>query len=389
MMEQKPYIYFDNAATSWPKPKAVIEAVTEAMVNASANPGRGSHAMAVKASRVLFQARTHLATLFNIKNANDIVFTHNTTVGLNMAIKGLLHEHDHVICTNVEHNSVRRPLASLKKAKNVEVSILPSNEDGVAIVQELEGLIKSNTRLLIINHSSNLLGSINPVKQLSEIAHKHNVMVLVDAAQSAGIIPIDVVELGIDMLAFPGHKGLLGPQGTGGLYIAPHVDLMPLYEGGTGSQSESELQPDVRPDKYESGTQNTAGIAGLLEGIKYINAIGISNIYDHEYLLTQKLIKGLQKIKGITCIGPKLNEPRTGIVSFYYEKTDPSELAFILDQHYNIAVRSGFHCTPDAHQLAGTAERGAVRVSVGYSNTIEEVELFLDAMKEIAAEYER
>lgn len=388
-MENRPYIYFDNAATSWPKPKSVIEAVTYAMMDASANPGRGSHAMAVKASRVLFQTRKQLANLFNIKNPNDIIFTHNTTVGLNMAIKGFLNENDHVICTNVEHNSVRRPLASVKKDKNVEVSFLPAKKDGVAIVDELEGLIKPTTKLLIINHSSNLFGSVNPVKQLSDIAHKHNVMVLVDAAQSAGIIPIDIVELGIDMLAFPGHKGLLGPQGTGGLYIAPYIDLRPLYEGGTGSQSESEIQPNVRPDKYESGTQNTAGIAGLLEGVKHINNIGIGNIYDHEYSLTQRLLKGLEEIKGVVCLGPKLNEPRTGIVSFNYEKTEPSELAFILDQHYNIAVRSGFHCTPDAHHLAGTTERGAVRVSVGFNNTFEEVDLFLQAIKEIAAEYER
>ena len=388
-MEKSPYIYFDHAATSWPKPKQVVEAVTEAMLHTSANPGRGSHKMAVQASRILFNTRKELAKLFNIKNPNDIVFTYNTTMSLNMAIKGILNDGDHVISTHVEHNSVRRPLASVKKNKNIEISYLPAGKDGVAKVDMLEQLIKENTKLLCINHSSNLLGSINPVKALSEIAHKHNVIVLVDAAQSAGILPIDVKEMGIDLLAFPGHKGLLGPQGTGGLYISPEVELDTLYEGGTGSQSESDIQPDVRPDKYESGTQNTAGIAGLAEGVKFIKEVGLQNIYEHEYKLTQKLLEGLQALNGIHCLGPKLGQPRTGIVSFFHDFIDPSELAFILDQHYNIAIRSGFHCTPDAHRLAGSAEQGAVRVSVGYSSTEEEVICFLNSMKEILQEYER
>lgn len=388
-MEEKPYIYFDHAATSWPKPKAVVDAVTDALVTAGANPGRGSHAMAVKASRILFQTRKQLAMLFNIKNPNDIVFTHNTTQALNMAIKGLLKEGDHVISTHVEHNSVRRPLASLKQSRRIEVDYLPAHEDGVARVECLEGLIKSNTRLLVINHSSNLLGSINPVKELSEIARKHKVVVLVDAAQSAGLLPIDVVDMGIDLMAFPGHKGLLGPQGTGGLYISPSIELETLYEGGTGSQSESEIQPDVRPDKYESGTQNTAGLAGLEAGIRHVRALTIDAIYEHEYKLAQKLLAGLMTLEGVYCLGPDQGKPRTGIVSFYHKKIDPSELAFILDQHYNIAVRSGFHCTPDAHVLAGTAEHGAVRVSVGHSSTEEEVERFLAAMREIVQEYER
>lgn len=388
-MENNSLIYLDHAATSWPKPQVVVASVTDALQHASANPGRGSHAMAVKASRILFQTRKQLATLFNIKNANDIIFTPNTTMGLNMAIKGVLQQGDHVICSNVEHNSVRRPLESVKISKNVEVTFLPANEDGVAKVEELASLIKENTKLLVINHSSNLLGSINPIKELSEIAHKHNVLVLVDAAQSAGILPIDVVEMGIDLLAFPGHKGLLGPQGTGGLYISPSVNLDTLYEGGTGSQSESATQPEVRPDKYESGTQNTAGLAGLAEGVKYIKEVGLASIYEHEFALTQHLLAGLQQLKGVHCLGPKLGLPRTGIVSFYHEKIDPSELAFILDQHYNIAVRSGFHCTPDAHYLVGTGERGAVRVSVGFSSTEEEINTFLNAMKEIVDEYER
>ena len=387
-MSEKPYIYFDHAATSWPKPEAVIQAVEKTMRDSSANPGRGSHAMAVRASRVLFQTRKRLAGLFNVKNPNDIAFTYNTTMALNMAIKGFLNEGDHVICSSIEHNSVRRPLYELAATKQIEISYLSANEQGDIQLTELEKIIKPNTRLLIVNHSSNLLGTIMPIKELSQVAHKHGVAVLVDGAQSAGIVPIDVVDMGIDMLAFPGHKGLLGPQGTGGLYIAPHIDLRPLLEGGTGSQSEEAKQPLVRPDRYEAGTQNTAGIAGLGEGVNFVQSMGVEQIYQHEWELSQRLLEGLMSLPDVHCLGPKLGAPRTGIVSFFINQIDPSELAFILDQHYRIAVRSGFHCTPDAHQIAGTSKQGAVRVSVGYSSSAEEVDLFIEAIKEIIEQYE-
>lgn len=384
-MSEKVY-YLDHAATSWPKPAEVIDAVVEAMKHDSANPGRGSHAMAVRASRILFNGRKQLAKLLNVKNPNDIVFTHNTTMGLNMAIKGFVKSGDHVIASSIEHNSVRRPLYDLE-LKGVEVTYIDADERGDYNLVQFEAAMRTNTKLVVVNHSSNLLGTIMPIAEISKITHNYGAKLLVDGAQSVGIIPVDVVQLGIDMLAFPGHKGLLGPQGTGGLYIAPDVDLEPLMQGGTGSQSEAPHQPLIRPDRYEAGTQNTAGIAGLAAGVEYIGRIGIDKIYEHEWKLSQRLLRGLMDIEGVVCLGPDIGQPRTGIVSFYIPHIDPSELAFILDQHYHIAVRSGFHCTPTAHSAAGTSERGAVRASVGYSTTSEEVDALVSAVKEIIEQY--
>lgn len=388
LSEQQQYMYFDHAATSWPKPEAVIQAVNHAMINDSANPGRGSHAMAVRASRILFNGRKQLAKLLGVKNPNDIAFTYNTTMALNMAIKGFLKSGDHVIATSVEHNSVRRPLYELEQNDNVEVTYIDADEEGHINMDQLEKSFKDNTTLIVVNHSSNLLGTIMPLEKISEIAHNHGAKMLVDGAQSVGIIPINVVTMGIDMLAFPGHKGLLGPQGTGGLYIAPDIDLEPLLHGGTGSQSEVPYQPSVRPDRYEAGTQNTAGIAGLTEGVKHVLSVGVEQIYMQEWELTQRLLRGLQEIEGVHCLGPQIGAPRTGIVAFNIPHIDPSELSFILDQHYNIAVRAGFHCTPTAHQVAGTSERGAVRASIGYSTTQEQVDVFIGVIKEIIAQYE-
>lgn len=388
MRQSDSYMYFDHAATSWPKPASVIEAVTQALLNDSANPGRGSHAMAVRASRILFNGRKQLAKLFNIKNPNDIAFAYNTTMALNMAIKGFLKSGDHVIATSVEHNSVRRPLHELEQNHQVAVTYIEADQEGNIDLQHLQQSFTKETKLVIVNHSSNLLGTIQPIVEISKLAHEHGAKMLVDGAQSAGILPIDVVEQGIDMLAFPGHKGLLGPQGTGGLYIAPDIELVPLLHGGTGSQSEAPYQPLIRPDRYEAGTQNTAGIAGLTEGVKHVLSIGVQRIYEHEWKLTQQLLEGLQSINGVTCLGPRLGEPRTAMVAFNVAMVDPSELSFILDQHYHIAVRAGFHCTPTAHYVAGTNERGAVRASLGYDTTTEQVDAFITAIQEIAAQYE-
>lgn len=389
LQETSQYIYFDHAATSWPKPPQVVEAVTQALLNDSANPGRGSHAMAVRASRILFDGRKKLAKLFNIRNPNDIAFTYNTTMALNMAIKGFVKSGQHIIATSVEHNSVRRPLYELEQNYEVDVTYIEADQQGNIDLECLKNSFRDHTSLVIVNHSSNLLGTIQPVAEISKLVHARGAKLLVDGAQSAGILPIDVVELGIDMLAFPGHKGLLGPQGTGGLYIAPDIDLVPLLHGGTGSQSEAPYQPLVRPDRYEAGTQNTAGIAGLAEGVKHVLSIGVDQIYAHEWELSQRLLEGLQSIDGVQCLGPRLGEPRTGIVAFNVAHIDPSELSFILDQHYQIAVRAGFHCTPTSHFIAGTNERGAVRASLGYDTTTEQVDTFIAAIREIVAQYEQ
>ncbi|RCW42959.1 aminotransferase class V-fold PLP-dependent enzyme [Paenibacillus prosopidis] len=380
-------IYLDHAATSWPKPPAVTEAVVQAMLNDAANPGRGSHTMAVRASRVLFDTRKQLSKLFNIKNPNDIAFTSNTTMALNMAIKGWLKPGDHVIATSVEHNSVRRPLYYLEQTIGVEVTYIEADDRGNIQLDDVAKAIRPNTTLAVVNHSSNLLGTILPIAEIAELTSKHNIKLLVDAAQSAGILPIDVRAMGIHMLAFPGHKGLLGPQGTGGLYIDPELDLEPLLHGGTGSQSEAREQPHVRPDRYEAGTQNTPGLAGLKMGVQHVLNETVQNIHTKEWTLAQRLMQGLLPLRGVRLLGPELGKQRTGIVAFNVDGIDPSELSFILDQHYRIAVRAGFHCTPLAHACAGTSMTGAIRASVGIYTTEAEVDALTEAIKEISQQY--
>lgn len=379
-------IYLDHAATSWPKPESVREAMLQAMEMAGANPGRGSHYMAVQASRVLFNTRRKLAELFNIHNPNDIVYAFNTTLALNMAIKGIVDSGDHIITTMMEHNSVRRPIEYLRQHKQVEVDYLPLDDHGQISISMLEQTIRNHTKLIVVSHSSNLLGSIQPLEEIGRIAKEHQVHFLVDAAQSAGVLDIDVRRMGIDMLAFPGHKGLLGPQGTGGLYIHPSIDLEPLVHGGTGSQSEAIDQPTVRPDRYESGTPNTIGIAGLGAGVDYVLKMTTEQIYSHEWKLTQLLMEGLAQIPGIQILGPSLGEPRSGLVAFYSEKLDSAELAFKLDRKFGIAVRAGYHCTPLAHESAGTAKQGAVRASFGVNSNEREVVTLLAAVRELVDE---
>jgi cysteine desulfurase family protein len=379
--------YFDNAASSWPKPPQVAEAMKLCVDEFAANPGRGSHSMAVKASRILFETRKNISKLFKVKNPNDICFALNTTAALNLGIKGFLKEGDHVVCTNIEHNSVRRPLEYVRKTKDVSITYVKTDHKGVLHIDDFVSAITSKTKLVVCNHSSNLLGSILPISDMAEVCKKHGITMLVDAAQTAGTVPINVEEMGIHMLAFPGHKGLLGPQGTGGLYIDPNIELEPILHGGTGSQSEEIDQPAVRPDRYEAGTQNTAGIAGLNEGVKFILKETVENIHQKEWELTQQLMSGLMEIKGVSILGPELGQNRTGIVSFNIEGADSAEVAFILDQNFQIAVRAGYHCTPLAHECAGTLEKGAIRASVGYFTSKEEVEHLVRAVREISTHY--
>lgn len=377
-------IYLDNAATSWPKPQAVGEAMKACIDEYGANPGRGGHKMSVRASRTLFETRALLSKMFHIKNPNDISFALNTTAALNQAIKGFVKPGDHVILTSVEHNSVRRPLEYLKQTSQVQLTYIQADKEGNVLPEQVEQAIQHNTSLVVVNHSSNLLGTILPVSEIGEICRRHQVKLLVDAAQTAGTIPIDVNAMGIDMLAFPGHKGLLGPQGTGGLYVSPEIDIIPFLQGGTGSQSEAVMQPTVRPDRYESGTQNTPGIAGLKAGVEFVLNEGVENIHNKVWGLTQALLEGLQQVDGLHVLGPKSGVNKTGIVAFYIDNQDSSEIAYILDQHFDIAVRAGFHCTPLAHETAGTYEQGAVRVSPGYFTKLEDVEALIDAVKQIA-----
>lgn len=378
-----PIVYLDHAATSWPKPPEVFEAMRKAMEEAAANPGRGSHRMAVKASRVLYGTRKTLADLFGVKNPNDIALTSNTTEALNLAIKGCLREGDHVIATMIEHNSVRRPLEYLKRTRGIQVDYISVDGEGQLDMQLMEGAFRSNTRLVVCSHSSNLLGSIIPLVEIGELVKRKGAVLLVDAAQSAGMLDIHVEEMHIGMLAFPGHKGLLGPQGTGGLYISPDIDLEPLLHGGTGSQSEAVEQPTVRPDRYEAGTPNTIGYAGLQAGVRKVLEWTPQHIYRHEWELSQYMMEGLQEVGGLRILGPALGQARTGIVAFVSERYSASELAFRLDREYGIAVRAGYHCTPLAHMASGTEQTGAIRASMGISTSRDEVEFMRKAIKEI------
>lgn len=384
-MDHSQIIYLDHAATSWPKPERVAHAVADAITNYAANPGRGAHRLAVQASRVIMETRYLLAKLLHVKNPNDIIFTNNTSLALNMVIQGLLVHGDHVIYSGVEHNSVRRPLEALKLDGKITVSEMKMNQSGAVNLTDLEQQLKQRkTRLVIVNHASNLLGTIAPIGKIVALAHHYEALVLVDAAQTAGTYPLNIEMLQADFVAMPGHKGLLGPQGTAALYISPLIDLKPFIYGGTGSQSEKIEQPTVRPDRYETGTLNMPGIAGLREGLKHVIAQTVEDIHQKEWALSQKLIQGLQTIPGIQLLGPQIGEDRVGIVSFVLMNQDSAKVAFELDKSFGIAVRAGYHCTPMAHATAGTLETGAIRASIGWCTTKEEINSFIMAIKSIS-----
>lgn len=377
-------IYFDNAASSWPKPPGVGEAMKQAVEEYGANPGRGGHQLSLTASRVVFRTRALLAKLFSVKDPSNLIFFQNATGALNQAIKGFAwREGDHVISTTYEHNSVRRPLEYIAREYGVQVTYIEPNHNGQLDLQGLEQMMSSKTKLIVATHVSNLTGSILPIGEIGAIARKKGVAFLVDASQSAGAIPINVEAMHIDLLAFPGHKGLYGPQGTGALYIAPSLQLTPLLHGGTGSQSEEIDQPSVRPDRYESGTVNTPGIAGLKVGLEFIHEIGIEKIWEHEQELTRYALQALQQLKGIQIYGPDLDVPRAPVIPLNMTGVDAQELAYILDQHYGIATRAGMHCTPLGHQSIQTLETGAVRISFGYFNQTSEIDQFVQALQEI------
>ncbi|MCX7991020.1 MAG: aminotransferase class V-fold PLP-dependent enzyme [Proteobacteria bacterium] len=377
-------IYLDNSATSHPKPAEVYDAVIHTLKEVGANPGRGGHKPSLRASRIIFEARELIATFFNAERSSRIVFTSNATSALNMAIKGILNEGDEVITTPLEHNSVLRPLFSLKKSRSVEIKFIDCAPDGTIDPYSIEKLITKKTRLLVLNHSSNVIGTISPAKEIFSVCKRHNVLTLLDSAQTAGVIPIDVMDMNIDMLATAGHKSLLGPQGTGILYVKEGINLKPLIEGGTGTQSSSIEQPVDMPESLESGTVNTPGIAGLKAGVEFIMRNGLKNIRDHEIRLNKMLIEKLSDNKKIILYGPKNPEKISSPVSFNIKNLDCSEVGFILDEIYDIYVRVGLHCAPLVHKLIGTFPQGTVRISVGYFNTEEDIDAVVKAINEIS-----
>ncbi len=376
-------IYLDNAATTYPKPTAVYQNVMRAMIEYGANPGRGSHAMAIEGARVIYETRELLAELFNLDDPMKVIFTFNATDGLNQAIKGVLNQGDHVITTTMEHNSVLRPIKELEK-HGVENTIVQCASDGSVRVEDIEAAVRDNTKLVVTTHVSNLTGTIMPIEEIGQMCKRKNILYLVDGSQSAGVLEIDMKKQNIDLLAVPGHKGLLGPQGTGALMINCDAEIKQLREGGTGSESSSMIQPDFYPDKLESGTHNLPGIAGLNAGIKYILEEGTKSIYSHEKELLEIFIDEVKKNAKIEIYGPEDINIRCGVIPINIEGIDSSEVAFMLDTQYGIAVRPGLHCAPLAHKTIGTEKIGAVRFGIGPFNKKSDIMDAVKALNEIS-----
>jgi cysteine desulfurase family protein len=377
-------IYFDNAATSWPKPPAVSAAVGEYLTEAGGNPGRSGHRMSVAAARAVEDAREALAELFNASDPSRIVFTHNATHALNLALYGLLRPGQHVVTTSIEHNSVMRPLRHLETL-GIELTVVSCSPEGTLDLDVVERALGPATRLLVTTHGSNVIGTIMPIAALAALARKHHVPYLVDASQTAGTVPIDVQETGLDLLAFTGHKGLLGPTGTGGLYIREDIALAPLIRGGTGSDSAHEIQPAFLPDVHESGTLNVTGIAGLAAGVRFLLDVGIEAVQAHERKLVAQFVNEGSEIAGLTPYGPRDLSQRCGLVSFNIAGAMPSEVGLILDESFGIMARTGLHCAPSAHHTLGTFPAGTVRFGFGWFNTASEVEAAVNALRAIAA----
>lgn len=375
-------IYLDNAATSFPKPQNVYEGMLNCMKNFGVNPGRGSYDLAIEAQENVFACRESLARMINAESSFNIIFTSNATEGLNIAIKGFLKRGDHVISTVIEHNSVLRPLNTINK-KGVLISLIGVDEEGYVRIDSLKKEIRKNTKLIIVNHASNVLGCVQNIHEIGLIAASHGIAFLVDASQSMGTIKIDVAKDHIDMLAFPGHKGLYGPQGTGVLYIKDNIKLENFKDGGTGSNSNSMHQPDFLPDKFESGTLNLPGICGLKEGIKFIEKTGMENIRKHEMVLTECILEEFIKLPYIKLYGPSnVSENRVAVISFNIEGKDSSRVSYLLNER-GIALRTGYHCAPLIHGIMGTSKQGTVRISPGYFNTYEHVVNLLEAIMNI------
>ena len=379
-------IYFDNASTSYPKPKEVSRAMLHFLEKVGASPGRSGHRLSIEAGRIIYQARENLAVLFNVDDPLRIIFTLNVTEALNLTLKGLLRPGDQVITSSMEHNSVMRPLRELEK-KGVEVKVVSCSPKGFLEPQDIEKSIRKNTRLIVLNHGSNVIGTLLPIIEVGKITRKHNILFLVDAAQTAGCYPLDIKRDNIDLLAFTGHKALFGPPGTGGLVVGERVDikkLNPLKNGGTGSRSESEEQPDFLPDIYESGTPNTVGLSGLNEGVRFILKERVDKIRQHELSLSRRLITGLKEIPGVIFYGEEQVEDRVAVISFNIKDQLPSEVGLRLDEEYDIMCRVGLHCSPAAHKTIGTFPTGTIRFSLSWFNTFEEVGQTIIAVKNIA-----
>lgn len=378
-------IYLDHAATSWPKPPDVLHAMADFLEQAGGNPGRSGHRLSIAAGRIVYEAREAVAGLFNAPDPLGVIFTPNATHALNIAIHGLLAPGSRVVTGGMEHNAVMRPLRQLE-GRGVEVVVVPGAPDGQLDVAAFGRAITPGTRLVIVNHASNVVGTIAPIAEIANYAHAAGALLLVDAAQTAGVLPIDMQALGIDLLAFTGHKGLQGPPGTGGLVLGERVDaslIEPLLQGGTGSRSEYEIQPEFLPDKFECGTPNGAGIAGLMAGIGWVQERGVQAIRQHEIALTWRMIEGLGGIPGVQVYGTPDARGRIAVVSFTVNGRQVSEIGMRLDDEAGVLCRVGLHCAPAAHRTIGTFPHGTVRFAPGPLTTLEEIDTAVQAVERI------
>ncbi|MFO1021437.1 MAG: aminotransferase class V-fold PLP-dependent enzyme [Planctomycetales bacterium] len=383
-------IYLDNAATSFPKPEAVYAAVDHYQRELGAPAGRGAYQRALQVSALVERTRTLLARMFHVEHSARLIFTKNATEGLNGVLQGLLRQGDHVITSNLEHNSVVRPLHALQQSRGIEVTTIPAQPSGIVSATDFQSALRHNTRLIVLTHASNVTGAIQPVEEVGAVARTAGVRFLVDAAQTAGHLPIDVAQLPVDYLVAAGHKGLLGPLGTGILYIRPgqELDLEPWFTGGTGSHSEDPNQPHGLPEKYESGNLNAPGIIGLGAAAEYLLEHPPESQRAHELALLTQFREGLQSIPGLKLYLPENVEEQVGVVSLNVGDVDPHTIATILDQNFGLEVRAGLHCAPGAHRHIGSFEQGgAVRFSFGPFTTSEHITRAVDALTEIAVAF--
>ncbi|MSU78945.1 MAG: aminotransferase class V-fold PLP-dependent enzyme [Gemmataceae bacterium] len=376
-------IYLDNAATSFPKPEAVYQVLDAFARHDLANPGRAGHKMALAAERALDDCRHLLNQMFHGEGPERFIFTLNCTDALNMAFKGVLQPGDHVITTDLEHNSVSRPLRAMELAGKISLTRVVADAGGTVDPDAIKRAVTPKTRLIALTHCSNVLGTVQPIREIGEFARTKEILFLVDAAQTAGVIPIDIQAMRIDLLAFPGHKSLLGPTGTGSLYVGPSAIVGAWREGGTGGDSSSETQPRDYPYFLEGGTPNVLGIAGLAAGIKYVTGEGLAKIHRHEVELVERLWKRLDEIGGYEVFGHRDMTRRVGTLSFRSEMLPAAEIGGILDQAFEIAVRPGLHCAPYIHRAIGTFPDGALRVSPGPFNTAADIDAIANALAEI------
>ncbi|MGG7179205.1 aminotransferase class V-fold PLP-dependent enzyme [Clostridium paraputrificum] len=377
-------VYLDNASTTFPKPKIVADSIYDYLINIGGNANRSNYSNSLESNRQLLLARERISQFFNYDKCENVIFTNNITTSLNLLIKGLLKSGDHVISSSMEHNSVLRPLIDCKEILNIELDIIQASTEGFIDPNDIKGKVKSNTRAVIISHASNVTGSIQNLKLIGEICREFDVFFIIDTAQTAGVIDIDMKSLKADAIAFTGHKSLLGPQGVGGFIIDDKLNdsCSSILSGGTGSLSHSLYQPTFLPDKFECGTLNMPGIIGLSNAINYINIIGRNTIEDKNKLLRGILLNGMLNIDGITVYGDTNNNNSTTCISFNYKDIDPSETSFYLDSN-GIKNRAGLHCAPLAHKSIHTFPTGTVRLSIGFFNTKEEIDYTLTVLNKI------